>query len=78
MFDRYRELERGHLHAENISISSPLPNSEKLVLVKSAMDGKGDPGYALTAGEFRAFFPLLYVSMQEGEGSGIITNRLMK
>ncbi|PAV22973.1 saccharopine dehydrogenase [Pyrrhoderma noxium] len=43
------ELERGRLHAENISISSPLPNSDKLVLVRSTMDGKGDPGYALTA-----------------------------
>ena len=26
-------------------------------MVKSTMDGKGDPGYALTAGEFRAFSP---------------------
>ena len=63
MFDRYRELERGRLHAENISISSPLPNSEKLVLVKSAMDGKGDPGYALTAGEFPSLSFYIYHCM---------------
>ena len=74
MFDRYRELERGHLHAENISISSPLPNSEKLVLVKSAMDGKGDPGNALTASEFRVF---LFISIIAWEDK-IISNWLMK
>ena len=74
MFDRYRELERGRLHAENISISSPLPNSEKLVLVKSAMDGKGDPGYALTAGEFRVF---LFISIIAW-GDKLISNWLMK
>ena len=64
MYDRYRELERGRLHAENISISSPLPNSDKLVLVRSTMDGKGDPGYALTAGKFRVLLFYIYHCME--------------
>lgn len=47
----YRALEKGYIKACNVSISTPIPGSNKPIIVESTLRGRGDPGYALTSGE---------------------------
>lgn len=43
-------MEKGHLYVRNVTISEPSPK-ESRVVAQTTMRGKGDPGYALTAGQ---------------------------
>ncbi|EJD08367.1 uncharacterized protein FOMMEDRAFT_101779 [Fomitiporia mediterranea MF3/22] len=42
-------LQNGYVKMQNISVSSPLPGTNKSLIIESFARGRGDPGYALTA-----------------------------
>ena len=43
-------MENGFLKMRNITITTPDPKTNKRTVVETKISGRGDPGYALTAG----------------------------